>query len=322
MTVQDESSAPLVTVGLPVFNGERYLRGALDSLLAQELTDFELVVSDNGSTDGSRAICAAYAARDPRIRFVANDVNRGAAWNFNHVVHQARGRFFMWAAHDDLWHPECLARYVAALQARPDAALVCGRAVPIGRAGDALGAPYAGFANVGDTALERLRRLLSHWASYVAIYGMFRTDVLRRTRLILPKIACEMIILAEVAVQGKTLELPGSYSYLRTTEPGERYRTADEQLSYLDPGGDPRAVHFAILAVTLETMKFVLTTGLVRSPVERCAMLYECARAYLARRLAYDVKAEVVRQLEPDHGALLRTLRAAYRAARPRQAAA
>src|SRR4051812_24045089 len=99
MTTDNLSSIPLITVGLPVFNGENYLRGALDSLLAQRHDSFEIVISDNGSTDGTRAICNEYVAKDPRIRLLVSDINRGAAWNFNEVVRHARGRYFMWAAH-------------------------------------------------------------------------------------------------------------------------------------------------------------------------------------------------------------------------------
>jgi glycosyltransferase involved in cell wall biosynthesis len=93
----------LVSIGLPVYNGETYIREALDSLLTQTLDNFELIISDNASTDDTQAICAEYARRDPRIRYVRQNENQGVLANYQFVLNQARGQFFMWAAADDRW---------------------------------------------------------------------------------------------------------------------------------------------------------------------------------------------------------------------------
>ena len=92
-----------ITIGMPVFNGEKYIREALDSLLAQTFTDFELIISDNASVDDTQAICEEYARRDHRIRYVRQSENKGALANFQFVLDQAQGEFFMWAAADDRW---------------------------------------------------------------------------------------------------------------------------------------------------------------------------------------------------------------------------
>lgn len=94
---------PIVSIGMPVYNGGKYVRDALNSLLKQTFRDFELIISDNASTDGTEKICREYAARDPRIRFFRQATNNGAMANFKFVLDEARGRYFMWAAHDDLW---------------------------------------------------------------------------------------------------------------------------------------------------------------------------------------------------------------------------
>lgn len=99
---------PRVSIGMPVYNGETYIREAIDSLLAQTFTDFELIVSDNASTDGTEAICREYAGKDARIRYVRQLENKGAMGNFKFVLDAAIGEFFMWAADDDLRHPEFL----------------------------------------------------------------------------------------------------------------------------------------------------------------------------------------------------------------------
>src|SRR5688572_28337892 len=93
--------APLVSIGLPVYNGERFLSEALDSLLGQTLADFELIVSDNASTDRTAEICLAYAARDARVRYVRQQTNIGAIRNWNFVARQARGQYFKWASAND-----------------------------------------------------------------------------------------------------------------------------------------------------------------------------------------------------------------------------
>ena len=95
---------PVVSIGMPVYNGEKYIREALDSLLAQTFSNFELIISDNASTDATKAICEEYVRNDPRIRYVRQSENRGALANFKFVLNQAKGEFFMWAAADDRWN--------------------------------------------------------------------------------------------------------------------------------------------------------------------------------------------------------------------------
>src|SRR5450759_3059115 len=116
---------PLVSIGLPVYNAERYLSRALDSLLAQDYPNVELIVSDNASVDGTEEICRSYAQRDARVHYDRADRNMGAIWNFNRVFELASGEYFMWTAHDDLRDRRYVSACVAALRARPDAVLCC-----------------------------------------------------------------------------------------------------------------------------------------------------------------------------------------------------
>jgi glycosyltransferase involved in cell wall biosynthesis len=110
--VEREKKVPKVSIGMPVYNGEPFIREALDSLLAQTFTDFELIISDNASTDGTEAICREYAAKDDRIRYVRQPENRGALANFQFVLDEAVGEYFMWAAADDIRAPDCLEIYL------------------------------------------------------------------------------------------------------------------------------------------------------------------------------------------------------------------
>jgi len=115
--------APLVSIGMPVNNGERFISQALDSLLAQTHGNFELIISDNASTDATGNICKEYSAKDKRIRYHRNDENRGAMANFGLVLGCARGEYFMWAASDDLWEPTYIERLLQSLLAAPNAVL-------------------------------------------------------------------------------------------------------------------------------------------------------------------------------------------------------
>ena len=114
---------PLVSIGMPVYNGEDFIRGAIESLLAQTFEDFELIISDNGSNDGTSKICREYENIDTRIRYRRSPENMGALNNFLAVLELARGEFFMWAAHDDRWEPTFVSSGVDILQCHSDVSM-------------------------------------------------------------------------------------------------------------------------------------------------------------------------------------------------------
>jgi glycosyltransferase involved in cell wall biosynthesis len=120
-----------VSVGVPVYNGARYVARTLDSLLAQTLTDFELIITDNASTDATESICRDYAQRDSRIRYHRADTNLGVVRNFNWCVELARGEYFHWHAADDMAAPTLLEKCVAVLDADPSVVLAFARTMLI-----------------------------------------------------------------------------------------------------------------------------------------------------------------------------------------------
>ena len=128
-TQSAEPHVPKVSMGLPVYNVERYLDESIQSFLSQTFRDFELVISDNGSTDRTPDICRSWARRDPRVRFLRSDVNRGLAWNHNRVAELARGEYFMWAPADDRFAPDYVRRCVEALDRDPGVVYVFGTTV-------------------------------------------------------------------------------------------------------------------------------------------------------------------------------------------------
>jgi len=113
----------LLSIGMPVYNGEKYIRQAFDSLLAQDFKDFELIISDNASTDNTTEICKQYLEKDNRIKYYRNEVNIGRAANFNNLINYATAPYFMWAAHDDMWEPSYISKLINIMESDKSIAL-------------------------------------------------------------------------------------------------------------------------------------------------------------------------------------------------------
>lgn len=203
-----EARAPRVSIGLPVFDGERYLERAAESLLAQTYQDFELIVVDNASSDGTEAIGRALAARDPRVRYVRNETNIGAAPNFNRAFELSRGEYFKWAAHDDLCAPELIERCVSALDTDPDVVL----AYPRTRIIDADDEPKEDYPSIegvqSDDPVERFRTLVGMGHKRFEIFGLIRREALRRAGPMGSYASGDCVLVVRLALQGRFTELP------------------------------------------------------------------------------------------------------------------
>ncbi len=221
---------PRVSVGVPVFNGEAFLEQALNALLNQTFTDFEIVISDNGSTDRTEQICRSYAARDARIRYYRNDINRGAAWNHNRVFELARGKYFKWSTADDLCAPEFLQRCVAALDEDASAVMACPNVMEIDQHGRPLetvtvpGTRLIPAESPLAAAHVRFREKIRFDHLCQTIYSVFRSDVLRRTDLIGNYSDSDRVLLAHVSLFGRCLILPEVLFFSRD-HPGRFSRT-------------------------------------------------------------------------------------------------
>jgi glycosyltransferase involved in cell wall biosynthesis len=175
-TVSGTVGAPLVSIGMPIYNDERFATEAITSLLVQTFGDFELIISDNASTDGTPALCQAFAARDPRVRYVRQPANLGLTGNLNFVRDQARGEFFMWAASDDRWHPTFVEVLVRALRAHPRAVSAFSPYAFMNDDGEPIGPERR--ANYGSRLrLWRLLKLCWHYDDG-CFYGLHRRDAL------------------------------------------------------------------------------------------------------------------------------------------------
>lgn len=199
---------PLISVGIPVFNGERYVAKAIESVLAQTFSDFELIICDNGSTDGTEAICRDHAARDTRIRYYRNASNIGAAGNFCRVFALSTGRYFRWLSADDYVAPTALERCFTVLESDRNAVLACGKAAFVDGDGRIL-KPYEAVQHLEhDSPVDRFRAVMRQDPHCHAVYGLIRRDVLHRTRLLAPFAGSDNTLLAELALHGRFVEVP------------------------------------------------------------------------------------------------------------------
>ncbi len=224
-----------MSVGIPVYNGERYIEVAIRSVLAQTWRDLELVICDNCSTDRTAEICLAYAAQDARVRYLRNERNIGAAGNFQRVFRESRAPIYRWLCSDDYIGPSSIEKCLQLLQARPDAAVVCTRAVFVDEHG-AMIEPYnAVQAVLHDDASQRFRAAFNcdPWCN--SAYGLIRRSTLLRTALHQPFPASDKALIIELAIHGKILEIeeplfyrrihPGAYSYAVSSDRDRSFYT-------------------------------------------------------------------------------------------------
>ncbi len=229
--------SPRVTIGVPIYNGEKYMRQAFDSILNQTFTDFEVIIADNGSTDDTVAICQEYAAQDDRIIFHQNESNLGAAFNYNKVFHLARGEYFRWAAHDDYNEPTALELMVKMLDENPEAILSYPKTILIDGNDDLIEYHEDYYDLRSSSASERFSKFFKSSAWCHPVFGLIRTEVLGRTGLIGNFASSDRVLLGELAVQGKCYEIPEHLAYrrLHPENSTEANQTDEAMMNWYDP---------------------------------------------------------------------------------------
>lgn len=237
---EPELRSPKVSIGLPVYNGARWLEESVDSILAQTFSDFELIICDNASSDGTAEICQRYAANDRRVRYTRNAQNIGGMRNASLTFEMARGDYFRWAAHDDVCEPTLIERLVEVLDSRPDVVVALSPFVSVDSQGERLPQRLIGRAEgkvwlrvrdrmlVTDdqgvryptegTALrpgQRFREIMLTRGPAEATYGLIRSDVLRQTCLQKPYVGSDVVMLCDLALRGPFYVLSEPLFYKR-----------------------------------------------------------------------------------------------------------
>ena len=240
---------PRVSLGMPVYNGADCLQETLESILAQTFTDFELIVCDNASTDGTEDVCRAYADRDDRIRYVRHRQNLGASKNFNRTFELSVGGYFKWAAHDDPLAPTYLQRCVETLDRSPESVVLCfPDRMLITHDGEVIGPDppvrwlEAGppFDRISYARLMRVPGLLYP----ILVFGLMRADALRKTRLIGAYSHADLVLVQEMRLLGEFCHIPEPLFFTRLQEKTSEFvaarRTWRGEAEWYDPANGAR----------------------------------------------------------------------------------
>ena len=258
------TTAPLASVGLPVYNGEAHLAKALDAVLDQDLGDFEVVVCDNASTDTTADIARDYASRDARIRYHRNQRNLGLAGNFNKAFELSTGKYFKWWAHDD-WHPrDLLRRTTEVLEADPSAVL-CATGVAVM---DDDGEVFEEWRPEVDLLTPpphvRFHRLIWTLGETHPLFGVMRSDALARTPQYRPFVGGDRVLLAQLILMGGFAGLGDLMHYYRQARmrPGARKDpNKPSQAEILDPANKGK-LPSRTWRLCYEHLRLVATSGL------------------------------------------------------------
>jgi glycosyltransferase involved in cell wall biosynthesis len=270
------STAPRVSIGVPVYNGEQFIRETLDSILRQTFKDFELIISDNASTDKTAEICQEYAAKDDRIRYYRNEENFGAAYNYNRTVALARGAYFKWASCDDLIAPEFLARCVEALDRNPSVVLCYSKEISIDETSQPIGRCSYRLDFRFSRPHQRYKCFHDLWRDrgYVhgnPVFGLMRTDKLRMTPLHGTAVSSEMALVGELLLIGEFCEIPEDLFFFRSharTSRALRQQSGWEELAvWFDPTNRGKIVTptWGMLKLQLDSVHRVPMSGVEKA---------------------------------------------------------
>lgn len=216
MAEKNNNHMPAVSVGLPVYNGEKYIREALDSLLTQTFIDFELIISDNCSTDKTQEICREYATKDSRIKYIIQPENIGAALNFEFVLNVAQSKYFIWAASDDFWSNNWLEHLYSSVSQYPNAAAF-GEVVVVNQFSQTINhiALEQKYNFVGAKLIRRVKFFLypESMGKANVIYGMYRTEVLRKINIL--SYSYDYILIFDLLNHIEIKSVPNTFLYKR-----------------------------------------------------------------------------------------------------------
>jgi glycosyltransferase involved in cell wall biosynthesis len=270
---RDRASVPLVSIGLPVFNGARFLKQALDSLLGQSFSNIEMIISDNASTDDTEAICRAYAAMDARVQYYRQTVNIGAPHNWNYVAKQARGKYFKWSSGNDFCSPDMVKKCIAVMDEKPEVVLCYGRTCLVDEETGRQEEYAHDIAVIDPLPHKRFKTLCRTLALNNAQSGLIRTEALRRTRYDRPYPSGDIVLMAELALQGQFVLLPDVLLYRRIGQNTfSSLQSAADTQQFFNPGAR-RSIGYAYLRLHLDFLCTSLRASICLQEKLRTLML-------------------------------------------------
>ena len=281
---------PFVSIGFPVYNGDNFLEESFTSILHQTYEDFELIISDNASTDRTQEICKEYALKDNRIKYFRNNENLGAAWNFNRVFELSSGKYFKWSAHDDICAPEHLFKCVDVLDHDNSVLLAYPKAKIIGEDGKFLeNYRYNSLPNV--SSLKPHERfwdniMINRWCLHV--FGLTRSHVLKKTPLIGNYSGSDRVLLSELSLHGRFYEIDEYLFTLRKRGPGRMFPDRRSRMAWFDPANKNHTV-FPEWRVLFEFCNAIRRTPLSHNENLNCYLITARWMLKKRKRLVKDI---------------------------------
>lgn len=298
--------APRVSIGMPVYNGARYIKEAIDSLLTQTYADFELIISDNASTDSTPDIIKEYAQKDHRIRYYRNEKNLGLSANLNRVYELACGEYFMVAHHDDVRAPEYLERCLEILNNDSDSVVCYTKTQDIDESGNHVDRTDPPLKIDASGSLERFRDLIRMDHICEPDFGLMRVSFLRRTKLYGDYADSDRVLLAELGLYGKLHQIPETLFYRRvhSLQSTEKYPDRQSRTGLFNPAKIGKIVfpHFR------EFVEYLSVVNRVPLPwCERLGCYWELAKWLKVnrRRLKSDLIYAFIQVVRPVYRTLV-----------------
>jgi glycosyltransferase involved in cell wall biosynthesis len=226
-----------VSIGMPVYNCEKFLHKSVGSLLAQTYGDIELVITDNQSTDATEEICREFAAKDKRVRYYRNERNFGGPGNFRRVFSLCTGEYHKWSTADDYWDPTVVEKCVAVLEREPEVVAAYPKTTLIKETGEFIEHYEDNFDLHEDAPSARFIRILDAVSLCHVHLGVIRREVMKRTALIGDELSSDFRFLAELSLYGKFSVVPEYLFFRRFHETSSSWERTDmdHQRAYYDP---------------------------------------------------------------------------------------
>jgi glycosyltransferase involved in cell wall biosynthesis len=311
-----EGEGPLVSIGLPVYNGENYLATAIESVLGQTLRNFEIIVCDNASTDRTQAICEKYARQDSRVRYFRNEHNLGAGPNYDLSFHRSRGTFFKWLAHDDAIAPTYLEKTVARLEENPDAVLCETGITEIGAKGETVRVYESRLPGIDSSrASIRFAGTILYHHQCEAFFGLFRRQALVGSDLHGMYSGSDRVLFAEMALRGRCVTVPEPLFLHR--DHNDRYTRAvlfgdrKKAVSWQNTSEDGRKLGASLYRLVIYKNYWRVVRKTIRHRGERWACYAQLVRWWFVNHHFLDVMRNILVTINPK---LFRRARAMKRA--------
>jgi glycosyltransferase involved in cell wall biosynthesis len=288
-------SQPIVSIGLPVYNGEDYIEKCLSSIVAQTYENLEIIVSDNRSTDATFEICKRFAREDDRVRLLRNEKNLGAVPNMNKVVEAAGGKYFHWIGHDDYLRPEFVTQCVRALEADNSVVTAYSKSDVVDERNSRIHEKRQVDFNLdAPQPSRRWRRFFERWYPEGGLvdvfFGVTRLEALRKTRLLKDYPSNDVILFAELALYGKFTRVADGL-FVRRDHPDRSYRRRNISIyEWLSADHDDQVVHLTRLNHLMDHFRSVRRRGLGRADRLSC---YQTILACFLRHYYYDILSEI-----------------------------